>query len=225
MPNVFELAGAVNWNTFTVVPVTALAIVNGLFLLRQYLTDRPRLVIQPVHFDAYLWWCRLEDGVCEKGKTRNYALVAYLGIANVGNKPVGVIKTRLRLRLRNFRTLESPLYNINEPVLELANGQTKVLPVFQQKTQNYDYVDAIKPGVSTSGITCFHFGFFGAESWSPRISNKKIKGRVSMKDVYGKTYYAKITFSECHPEVFKSIFPNIEVIGKAKDETFEAILK
>ena len=63
MGHAFQLLETLKAHFEPVLELSALilGIVNGLFLLKFYLRDRPKLKVKPVHSKVYQWWFRMPD--------------------------------------------------------------------------------------------------------------------------------------------------------------------
>lgn len=207
-----------NYEGLGAISVATLAFLNGLFLLRNHLTDRPKLKVSRVHTDGFAWWVRLKDREINGQLTKTYAFIAYIAVANSGRRPASFIETRLKIRTRHLiKSFESPLYNIPEPSIELSPNVFKHYPVLQQNTEHFSTSGPIQPGASTAGITCFIFSFWGNEWWSPNIKNSSVIGKIRIKDVFGNKHKTKIRFSNVSISEIQKFIPSIEETSFHRD--------
>jgi hypothetical protein len=93
-----EWLSTVPWKHLLELSALILGLVNGLILLRNYLRDRPKLVVWPIHPDAYQWYFTLPGGNHQGQPTRKYGFLTYMGIANKGIRDVAIESWRLHIK-------------------------------------------------------------------------------------------------------------------------------
>lgn len=192
--------------------ISILAVVNGLILFRNYVRDKPLLIVSPVHPEVYQWWFRLPDVEGPKGTIRGVGFLAYIAIANKGMRAVAPIEIRLIFRSKNLRKVVLPMNSIPEPRLESEDGKfSKRFPVLLQGTGNFKYSGPIQPGDSTSGMSLFVYQCYGHEVWDPKIKNNKITTAIRVKDVFGRSVKCKFMFKKKTLESIRKMLPDFEI--------------
>ncbi len=190
-----------------------LSIVNGFMLLRNYLRDRPKLVVKPIHPEIYQWWFKLPSGEFEDNPTRKYGFLAYIGISNRGLRKVFLESWRLYLKTAGYKKFELKPISIPEPIAKLGNsGSAKAYPVLGHRGLLFSGETLIESGGSISGMVYFVAEFWGGEAWNPIIKGNKIAGELVIRGVYGKKAHCKIIFSEKSLEEIKNMIEGIEKI-------------
>jgi len=189
-----------------------LSLVNGLMLLKYYLSDKPKLHVKPVHPEVYQWWFRLPDGKYKDLPTRKYGFLIYVGICNRGLRKVSLSSWRLFINAPIKRMELKPI-NIPEPQAEIAkSGHIKTWPVLGQKGPSFSGNTLIDSGTSISGMAYYVAEFYGSEFWNPIIKNGKITGKFVIEDVFGNNAKTNIVFNETTIEKIKTMVENIELI-------------
>jgi hypothetical protein len=195
-----------------------LGIVNGLFLLKFYLRDRPKLKVRPIHPDIYQWWFRMPDDQNNGEKTRRYGFLAYVDVLNTGLR-----KTELDSWWICFRTVgqgKHRLDPINMPEPKTVIGElVKYYPVLGQKGINCDGNTLTEPGCSINGMVFFEYECYGGGSWDPIIDNSKISATFAAKGVLGQTCRCIIEFSEKNLDEVKALVPGIHLTSKENKVT------
>ena len=190
-----------------------LGIVNGWMLLKNYLNDRPKLKVHPVHPDVYQWWFTLPGGTCKDGQTRRYGFLVYVRIANSGLRKVSLDSWRLFIPVLPLKQVELRPVNIPEPRGKIGKSRNvKIYPVLGQKGEFFEGNTLIEPGSSIIGMAYYTTEFYGAETWNPIIKDNKIEARFIIKDVFGNKKSTKVVFSEVSLDWIKSIIEGIENI-------------
>ena len=119
-----------NWADYTTFAISALAIINGLMLLRTYLRDRPTLEVNPIHPNLYQWFFKLPNRVVDGKTTRRYGFLAYIGIDNKGIRDVSLNQWHLFVTIKNGKLVELKPISIPEPKIKLGeSANIKVYPV------------------------------------------------------------------------------------------------
>jgi len=190
-----------------------LGIVNGWMLLKNYLNDRPKLKVHPVHPDVYQWWFTLPGETCKDGQTRRYGFLVYVGIANSGLRKVSLDSWRLFIPVLPLKQVELRSVNIPEPHGKIGkSGNVKIYPVLGQRGEFFEGNTLIEPGASIIGMAYYTAEFYGTETWNPIIKDNKIEARFIIKDVFGNKKSTKVVFSEVSLDWIKSIIEGIENI-------------
>lgn len=190
-----------------------LSIVNGLALLKYYLNDKPKLSVYPVHPEAYQWWFKLPDGEYEGKPTRKYGFLTYIAINNRGLRKVSLDSWRLKLNTTATKEVELKPISIPEPQGDIGkSGHRKIFPVLGQKGSLSLGETLVDSGTSISGMAYYIAEFYGNESWNPVIIDKKIIGKIVIKDIFGNIAHAKFNFSNVSLEYVKSIIEEIDKI-------------
>ena len=192
----------------------ALAVINGLMLLRSYLRDRPVLKACAIHPEVYQWWFRLPEGEYQGQKTRRYGFLLYIGIGNKGLRKVQLERWRLKVRTAKYRKIELKPMSVPEPSWE-CDAFTKYYPVLGQKGLMFGGETMVDSGCSISGMAYYVYECFGDKIFDPLIVNDTIMGFFEINDVFGKKTKCKITFNLRELEYIQTIFKNIEKIGDA----------
>lgn len=190
-----------------------LSLVNGLMLLRNYLRDRPKLSVSPIHPDVYQWFFNLPSGKYQDKTTRRYGFLTYLSIVNQGLRDVSLNSWRLHLKTVGRKWVQLKPISIPEPQTELGqSGNLKVWPVLGQKGLYHEGDTMVKAGSSVSGFAYYIAEFFGEEEWKPLLRNGKALGKIEVKSIFGDKAKTKILFTEIPLENAKKMIPDIDKI-------------
>jgi hypothetical protein len=181
-----------------------LSLVNGLMLLRNYLRDRPRLSVTPVHPEFYQWLFNLTDD--RSGGNKRFGFLAYVCIVNRGIRDVSLESWNLRVRTTDKRSVELKPISIPEPHVELGtSGNVKVYPVLGQIGAMHEGKTMIRSGDSISG-----FAFYIAEN--VLIGSGKAIAEILVSSVFGNRAKAQIHFREISREDARRMIENIDLI-------------
>jgi len=191
-----------------------LSIVNGLFLIRNHLRDKPKLVVEPVHPDVYQWWFKLPEGEHEGQTTRKYGFLCYISIKNKGLRKVSLTSWRLFIKTKGIGSrIELKPLSIPEPSGNIGESENvKVYSVLGQQGVVYGGDTLVKSGTSISGTAYYVAEFYGDDVWDVRIKNNKIKGKIVVTDVFGKKATNNIEFQYKEFEFITDIIEDIEKI-------------
>lgn len=189
-----------------------LSLINGLMLLKYYLSDKPRLCVEPVHPETYQWWFRLPDGKFNDFPTRKYGFLIYIAICNKGLRKVSLSSWRLYIKT-TLKQIELKPLSIPEPQAEMAkSGHIKIWPVLGQKGPSFKGDTLIDSGTSISGMAYYVAELYGSNIWNPIIKDGKINGKFIITDIFGNKAKTKITFNETTIDKVKTMIENIELI-------------
>jgi len=172
----------------------ALGLVNGVFLLRHYVRDRPSLRVEPIHPDTYQWWLRLPPGEYQGQQTRRYGFLPYIDVTNRGLRRVSLSSWRLCVRTRGLRRIELKPMNITEPIWQ-GERITKVFPVLGQKSPLYSGSTVVESGCGVSGVSYYVYECYGGQGWDPRIKGDRIHADVVVTDVFGGVSRTRFSFA------------------------------
>ncbi len=187
----------------------ALTIVNGLFLLREYLRSRPRLGVSPIHPDVYQWWFKLPDGVNDGQVARRVGFLTYVGISNLGYRAVTFTQWRLTVKSASGHPIE--LRSMNLPSVQLdLKSVIKVFRILGQATDQHQPSQRLESGDSTSGMSFFVYEVHGDLSWDPRIVDGQIVGRFVLLDVFKSQATCDVVFRERSYEHMKKMIPGLD---------------
>jgi hypothetical protein len=189
-----------------------LSLINGLMLLKYYLTDKPRLQVRPVHPDIYQWWFRLPDGKYKDLPIRKYGFLVYVGISNKGLRKVSLASWRLFINT-TMKKVELKPISIPEPKAELSgSGHVKTWPVLGQQGISFKGNTLIDSGTSIAGMAYYVAEFYESELWNPVIRDGKVIGDFVITDAFGNSSRTKIIFRGDSIEKVKTLIENIELI-------------
>jgi hypothetical protein len=202
-----------DWLKFVGFVGLVLGIVNGLMLFKNYINDRPKLVVRAVHPESYQWWFKLPDGACNGSPTRRYGFLAYLDVINRGLRRVSLDSWRLKIKTQAFAWLEFKAINIPEPKAELGkSGNIKIWPVLGQKGTLSDGSTLVDSGSSVSGMTYYVAEFYGNDLWNPVMKDKNIIGKICIKDIFGGQAKTSILFKEVPLSYVQGMIEGVEKI-------------
>ncbi|MDX2086040.1 MAG: hypothetical protein SFZ03_11715 [Candidatus Melainabacteria bacterium] len=210
------------WNTIkglwgvSVSPILAalslmLGILNSLILITQWVKDKPKLVVNPIHPNVYQWYYTLPDGEYEGKKTKRYGFLCYVGIANKGLRDVSL--SEFRLLVANKFHKEHMLYSVNipQPEIPLGFGHVKILSVLGQKSLVTEGDTHIISGGSISGMAFYIYEYYGDDGWDLKVKDSTITAYFRIQDVFGKTAKRKIKFSEKPLEHLQEVLPGFDL--------------
>jgi len=201
------------WKSLLELSALILGLVNGLILLRNYLRDRPELVVRPIHSDTYQWFFPLPCGNYQGQPTRKYGFLTYIGIANRGIRDVAIESWRLRIKTDGHGWQELGPVSIPEPQIELGeSGSLKIWPVLGQKGVFHQGDTMLKSGDSIAGFAFYIAGFYGDKSWNPLVRNGKAIGEVLVRSVLGQKAKSKVFLREIPLEKAKRMVKGIDQI-------------
>ncbi len=209
----FQLSG-VHFKPLLDAAALVLAIVNGLFLLKFYLRDRPKLEVRAVRSDFYQWWFKMPARQHDGETTRNYGFVAYIEVLNTGLRKTELDSTRLYLPTAGQGRHRLEPHNMPEPKATIGKLE-KYYPVLGQKGIHSDGSTLTEPGCSITGMVFFEYECYGGGSWDPIIQNGKIAATFAAKSIFGKNCRCVIEFSEKSFDEMTAMAPGIELTSKS----------
>lgn len=207
-----------------------LAVVNGAVLFSSWLGNRPKIKLSQVHDDGFfIWAMRLDDSESDGLVIRNWAILTYVGFANVGKVATDIDEFRLWVKTRGglihnlfFRTdgtlkermrceFELRPQNIPEPILTIEHlGFEKRLPLFGVKSESFDGETYLETGRSKLGMLCYVMRVHGGEAFDPRISRKgKLAARLRVREVFGRTTSLRIRPELLEMSAIDAHIPNV----------------
>lgn len=189
-----------------------LGLVNGVFLLRLYLRDRPKLKVSPIHPDVYQWWFRLPDATCADGPTRRFGFLVYLAMANAGLRPTTLDRWRLTVTAANGVKHELAAMSIREPTAKVADN-LKVYPVLGAQGPSFDGSTRLEPGGSISGMAYYEYECYGNNEWDPERTDGEIAVLLTAREVFGRESTCRITCHERPLHEIEGLVPDIVSVG------------
>jgi hypothetical protein len=188
-----------------------LGLFNGIFLLKFYIRDRPKLKAAPVHPEVYQWWFRMPDGNFQDQRTRRYGFLAYVSVANKGLRKVQLDDWCLWVRTGLLKRSGLQPLNMPEPEIKLGD-QVKFYPVLGQSGLHFDGETLVEPGCSIAGMAFYKYECYGAEVWDPRIHDGRIATTFIAKPVFGRKCRCNISFVEKTLAEINAVAPGIHLI-------------
>lgn len=198
------------------VSALVLSIVNGLFLLKFYARDKPKLKVEPVSPNVYQWWFRIPDGKFQGHTTRRYGFVAYVGISNSGLRKVQLNSWRLHVRRKLYRRSQLRPLNMPEPKILLGNHE-KYYPVLGQRGLHFDGSTLVDAGCSIAGMLFYSYECYGSDLWDPVVHDGKVFATFVVTPIFGRKCRCHINFSEKSMEEIDAIAPGIHLIFENKE--------
>jgi hypothetical protein len=217
MKHVLHLLQFLNVQANSLLSVSALVlgIVNGLFLLKFYLRDRPKLKVKPLSPETYQWWFRMPADQHDGSETRRYGFLSYVGVVNKGLRKTELDSWWLRFKTKGQG--KHCLKPINMPELKTTVGKLdKFYPVLGQEGVYCDGSTLAEPGCSITGMAFFEYECYGGESWSPVIQDGKIVATFAAKSVFGQTCRCVIEFSEKSWDEVKVMAQGIHLTSRSQ---------
>jgi hypothetical protein len=190
-----------------------LAIVNGLFLLKFYLRDRPKLKVRPINSGVYQWWFRMPADQQDGNETRRYGFLAYVEVLNTGLRKTELDSWWLRFQSVGQGHHRLKPHNMPEPAITIGKLE-KHYPVLGQKGLEFDGNTLTEPGCSVSGMVFFEYECYGGGSWDPAIQNGKVSATFGTKSIFGKTCQCVIEFSEKSLDEIRKMAPGVDLTSK-----------
>ncbi|MGB6228616.1 MAG: hypothetical protein WBF53_00630 [Litorimonas sp.] len=197
-----------DWQAILVAAIALLSLINGLSVLQNTLSDRPKLHVEPVDDADWMWWSQIID---ESGPepVRRYVVIGNLTVMNIGRRPTSVAKTEMRIGLQNRETADSGLYTLPRPEVIYSSTETqRPTPVVETGIPE-DTRLVLQSGEASSGLHCFLFGMYGSEEWAPRIHDGLLWGALTLTDVFGKTFDSKLGFRYVEFAALEGYFPTL----------------
>lgn len=198
-----------DWQTILLISVAVLSLGNGLSVLYNFFTDRPRIVVEPVQGDDWMVWSEIID-TRHAEPIRRYIVVGHLALKNEGRRAISIADTTMKIRLRNLKTAESPLYAISQPEPDRSKATQRGFTVMKPVSDEYDRKPLIQPSEMIVGLHCFLYGMYGTEHWAPKTENDVLEGLIELTGGFGKTFKSKQTFEKVPFEELAQRFPNLE---------------
>ena len=202
-----------------ILPASALilSVINSLILFFNYLRDKPKLIVSPVHPEIYQCWVRLKDVQTGDETFRRYAFFSYFNVTNRGLRDVAIngwrlhIQNKLLLKQGWHKRQELKPYNLPEFQCNIGD-HVKMIRIFGQITQNFhSSSNMVKSGDSISGIACWIYSVHGGEGWSPKTDkNNSIKATLRIRNAFGKKSQCKLIFQQFTIERLNKLFPAID---------------
>lgn len=190
-----------------------LSLVNGLFLLKIYLRDRPKLRVRLVEGGGYQWWFRMAGRTHDGEATRRYGFLAYVEVINTGMRKVQLDSWWLCFPTEGQGEHRQGPYSMPEPQIPMG-GLIKFYQVLGQKGINSNGSTLTEPGCSITGMTFFEYECYGGQSWNPSIVDGKINATFWIQSILGKTSRCTIQFSEKSFDEVNEMAPGIHLISK-----------
>jgi hypothetical protein len=190
-----------------------LAIVNGVFLLKFYLRDRPKLTVRPINPRVYQWWFRMPDGEHNGENTRRFGFLAYVEILNTGLRKTELDSWWLCFQTASQGQHRLEPFNMPEPAITIGELE-KHYPVLGQKGLMSDGRTLTEPGCSVTGMVFFEYECYGSDSWNPAIEAGKVSATFGVESVFGKTCRCDVEFSEKSLEEIREMAPGIDLTSK-----------
>ena len=188
-----------------------LGIVNGLFLLRFYYRDRPRLRVTPVHPETYQWWFKLPDGEMAGAPTRRWGFLLYVGASNSGLRPTTLDEWRLEVRPKNLKRSRLTALSISEPEAWLGEMK-KIYPVLGTRGLAHEGTTRLEPGGSIAGMVYYVYECYGDEEWDPKTESETIRVKLLVREVFGRRVRCKIDCRERNLDEIEEMVPGISTI-------------
>lgn len=201
----------IGWERLLQVSALVLSVINGLILVRVRIRDRARLKVAPIHPDTYQWWFRLPDATFQGRTTRLFGFLGYIAVLNRGYRAVSINGWRLRIGAKNHQYAELRAFSIPEPTYNMGE-HLKVFPVLGQKGLIHQGEVRIDSGDSTGGMAFYVYECFGSDSWDPLVRDGKIKGRYTVRDVFGGKAKCQVIFREKTLEDVEAMIPSLRDI-------------
>jgi hypothetical protein len=190
-----------------------LSVVNGLILVWQFLRDRPKVSVEPIHPKVYQWYFKLPPGEYDGYQTRKFGFLAYLAIANRGLRDVAVNFWHLYIKTKNAGLQELLPYSIPEPRVELGeSGMGKVYRVLGASGVFFRQDMMIKSGASVGGFAYYVAEFYGSDEYNPLIVDGEAKAKILIKTVFGNKATTNISFREISLDDATKMVPGIDTI-------------
>jgi len=192
-----------------------LGIINGLILFRNYIRDRPKLTVYPIHPDVYQWYFELPLGVYQGNPTRKYGFLIYIAITNRGLRDVSIDYWHLFLKTIQGDKIELKPLTIIEPKIKIGKMADKTYPVLGIKGIVYEGDTMVKSGDSISGFAYYIAEFYGnPKEYGLIIENETTKGEIVVKSVFENRAKTKIRFRKIELSRVQEMIPEIETIDK-----------
>jgi len=189
-----------------------LSIINGIFIIKFYLRDRPKLQVNLIHPDIYNWWFRMPDGIYEGQPTRRFGFIIYVAIINKGLRAVSLSSYRLYIKSASQGKTELKPYNMPEPKMKMTNDNQKIFPVLGQQGLFFKDTGMVESGGMSNGMIYYKYDVYGPELWDPIIKDGIISGTIVVKDIFGKATKKKISCKEMPFAKINEIVPKIDEI-------------
>jgi hypothetical protein len=192
-----------------------LGIVNGLFLLKFYVRDRPKLMVMPVGSDSYQWWFRMPGGHHDGSETRRYGFLVYIDVSNRGLRKTELDSWWLCIKTEGHgKHLMNP-QSMPEPTAKMGE-LVKYYRVLGQKGLVFDGSTLTEPGCSISGMAFFAYECYGDESWNPAFRDGILTAEFTVKSVFGRSSRCELKLSEKSLDEVKAMAPGIHMTSKRK---------
>ena len=199
----------VDWQTIILIAVAVLSIANGLSVLYNFFTDRPRVTVEPVQDDDWMIWSEIIDNRPAE-PIRRYIMIGHLALRNEGRRAVSIADTTMKIKLRNMKTAESPLYAISPPEPDRSKATQRGFTVMKPVSDQYDRKPLIQPSESIAGLHCFLYGMYGTEHWAPKTDGDAVEGLIELTGGFGKSYKSRLSFEKVPFDELAQRFPNLE---------------
>lgn len=197
-----------DWQPVLIAAIAILSMINGVSVLQNYRSDKADIRVDPVYDDDWMYWSQLADPDGNE-QVRRYVVVGYLGRTNLGRRPAAVANANLKIRLRNRKIAESPLYDVPPPVFELSSAHVQQLPVMKPGPDPFDFRPMLHPGQSAAGIHCFLFGMYGSDAWTPKSENGVLPATIELDNGFGQIYKSELEFRFVDFDSLERLFPSM----------------
>jgi len=201
------------WERLLELSALILGIINGLILLREYLRDRPKLMVEPIHPDTYQWFFKLPSRELHGHTTRKFGFLTYLSITNRGLRDVSLNSWRLHIRTAGGKRYELRPMSTVEPSIRLGQSDSvKTYAVLGVKGVVTEGETWVRAGGGIAGFAYYLAEFFGGDQWNPVIKEGTVTETIVVSDVFGKKTSAKIVFKEIPLKKAKEMVKDIDKI-------------
>lgn len=197
-----------DWQPVLIAAIAILSLINGASVFQNYRTDKADIRIDPVYEDDWMYWSELKDPN-GNSQVRRYVVVGYIGRSNIGRRPTSIAEATLKIRLRNRKIADSPLYDVPPPEFEMSSADIQRLPVMKPGPDPFDFRPMLHPGQSAAGIHCFLFGMYGADEWSPKSENGVLPATLILESGFGQTFKEELDFRFVEFASLERLFPSL----------------
>lgn len=191
-----------------------LSITNAIFILRQFLRDKPILRLRVIYPDDFQWWFEHKIVYHAGAQQIKLGFLVYMSISNKGLRDTTLDLWNLNVKRRDGRKETLNPLSIPQPkqVLTLSSGDIytrcfRALGLADEKSSEYS---SLTSGEALAGWAYYVLSGIEGESDMPAIENDEVRVIFEVKDVFGKGAKQEVLLRKVELEHVKQFIQGIE---------------
>jgi len=212
-------AATLQFGSFFAIAVAILAVVNGLFLLKRTLEDRPILRVKAVYPEVYQWYFALPPVERNGHMTRRYGFLIYVDVINRGRRDVQLDSWTLRVRSITGAAAKLNPLSIPEPSTTLGDGSVKIWPVLGMAGPRTSGSTLVRSGMAVDGFAYYTLGYWGAPRYDLHVGRRGVRAVLEVRSILGQRARKELLLQRVELDRAQQLIPRIEEIDAPSPET------